>query len=69
MRLTFSIVDVRGEHDEGLDNESASEEGEEDAAQEEEVLTTYPIRASLSITKVCVFQAVSTAVVLMCLLL
>ncbi|KAE9404667.1 mitochondrial glyco protein [Gymnopus androsaceus JB14] len=51
MRLTFSIVDVRGEHDEGLDNESASEEGEEDAAQEEEVLTTYPIRASLSITK------------------
>jgi len=49
LRLTFSIVDIRGEQDESFDNEeSASEEGE---AQDEEVLTTYPIRASLSITK------------------
>ncbi|KIK68621.1 hypothetical protein GYMLUDRAFT_36089 [Collybiopsis luxurians FD-317 M1] len=50
LRLTFSIVDIRGEHDEGFDNESAPEEGE-DNSQEEEVLTTYPIRASLTITK------------------
>jgi len=51
LRLTFSIVDIRGEQDESFDNESAAQESEEDGSQEEEVLNTYPIRASLTINK------------------
>ncbi|KAF5389597.1 hypothetical protein D9757_004181 [Collybiopsis confluens] len=58
LRLTFSIVDIRGEHDEAFDNESAPEEGEE-GSNEEEVLTTYPIRASLTVTKSGVTGAMS----------
>ncbi|KAJ3714990.1 mitochondrial glycoprotein [Lentinula raphanica] len=50
LRLTFSIVDIRGEQ-EDFDNEAASEENDEDGSQEEEVLNTYPIRASLTVTK------------------
>ncbi|KAJ3781265.1 mitochondrial glycoprotein [Lentinula aff. detonsa] len=50
LRLTFSIVDIRGENEE-FDNEAASEENDEDNSQEEEVLNTYPIRASLTVTK------------------
>ncbi|KAJ3813252.1 mitochondrial glycoprotein [Lentinula aff. lateritia] len=50
LRLTFSIVDIRGEQ-EDFDNEAASEENDEDGSQEEEVLNTYPIRVSLTVTK------------------
>ncbi|KAJ4490263.1 mitochondrial glycoprotein [Lentinula aciculospora] len=50
LRITFSIVDIRGEQ-EDFDNEAASEETDGDGSQEEEVLNTYPIRASLTVTK------------------
>ncbi|KAF9261691.1 mitochondrial glycoprotein, partial [Marasmius fiardii PR-910] len=51
LRLMFSIADVQAEEDESLDNEEAAEREEEPEDHDEEVLNSFPIRASLSVTK------------------
>jgi hypothetical protein len=50
IRLTFSIADIQSEDEEDYQNAETEGQGEE-SGSEDEPLHSYPIRASLSITK------------------
>ncbi|KAG7094969.1 hypothetical protein E1B28_005769 [Marasmius oreades] len=59
LRVMFSIADVRAEEDESLNNEEALERDEEPEEHDEEVLNSFPIRVSVSVTKASTLGSLS----------
>ncbi|KAJ8081816.1 Mitochondrial acidic protein mam33 [Marasmius tenuissimus] len=51
LRLMFSIADIRAEEDEAFNEEAAERNEDGEAEHDEEILNSYPIRVSLTVTK------------------
>lgn len=57
IKLLFSTADIQNDPEEDFENENENEnedeENSEENADDEQILHTFPIRAALTVTKVC----------------